>query len=132
MKISRSTSYALIAVGHIAKHKDDGAILAATVAKAYSIPLEYLLKILQQIVRANVLQSKRGPGGGFFMTRETSDVTLLEIVEAVDGPIADTLQLADQGNNEAFSKNIEDVCRHATNQVKQTYGQASLADILAE
>ena len=69
MKISRSTGYALVAVGYIAQHYQDGAVLAQRVAKAYNIPLEYLLKILQQLVRANVLRSKRGPRGGFFLAK---------------------------------------------------------------
>ena len=48
MKISRSTGYALLAVGYIAKHQDQKIILSQTIAKEYDIPLEYLLKILQQ------------------------------------------------------------------------------------
>ena len=65
MKISRSTSYALLAVGYIAQHQDKKIILSQSIAKEYDIPLEYLLKILQQMVKANVLRSKRGPRGGF-------------------------------------------------------------------
>ena len=67
MKISRSTGYALIAVGYIAQHYKEGAVLAQRVSEEYDIPLEYLLKILQQLVRASVLRSKRGPRGGFFL-----------------------------------------------------------------
>ena len=84
MKISRSTGYALIAVGYIAQNYQEGAVLAARVSKEYGIPLEYLLKILQQLVRANVLRSKRGPRGGFFLARPAENITLLEIIEAVD------------------------------------------------
>ena len=65
MKISRSTAYALLAVGYIAQHHDQKIILSQTISKEYNIPLEYLLKILQQLVKANVLHSKRGPRGGF-------------------------------------------------------------------
>ncbi len=65
MRVSRSTGYALLAVGYIAKHQGKGVVLSQNVSKEYDIPLEYLLKILQQLVRANVLRSKRGPRGGF-------------------------------------------------------------------
>jgi len=65
VKISRSTGYALLAVGYIAQHEDQKIILSNDIANKYDIPLEYLLKILQQLVRANVLRSKRGPRGGF-------------------------------------------------------------------
>ena len=132
MKISRSTGYALIAVGYIAKHAGEGAILAATISKEYNIPLEYLLKILQQLVRANILQSKRGPRGGFYLSRSRDQISLLDIVEAVDGPVTDSFEFSEQGNSDNFCKKIEDVCRQASNHVKKVYEEASLEDILED
>ena len=131
MKISRSTGYALVAVGYIAQNYQEGAVLAARVSKEYGIPLEYLLKILQQLVRANVLRSKRGPRGGFFLARPSENITLLEIVEAVDGPMISHLHLAEQTNNAPFSLRMEDVCKKATEEVRDIYGKAKLAKILA-
>ena len=131
MKISRSTGYALVAVGYIAQYYQDGAVLAARVSKEYGIPLEYLLKILQQLVRANVLRSKRGPRGGFFLARPAEEITMLEIIEAVDGPLLSHLQLAEQTNSASFSLKMEKVCRSATEEVKVIYGRAKLSEILA-
>ncbi len=131
MKISRSTGYALVAVGYIAQHYQQGAVLAARVSKEYTIPLEYLLKILQQLVRANVLRSKRGPRGGFFLARPAEEITMLEIIEAVDGPMISHLLLAEQTQNAPFSLKMEEVCRNATSQVKSLFAGAKLSDILA-
>ena len=50
MKISRSTGYALLAAGYIARHRKEGIILSQTISEKYNIPLEYLLKILQQLL----------------------------------------------------------------------------------
>jgi Rrf2 family protein len=130
MKISRSTGYALVACGYIAQHYKDGAVLAARVSKEYDIPLEYLLKILQQMVRANVLRSKRGPRGGFFLARESTDITLLQIVEAVDGPMMSHLHLAEQTNNAPFSLKMEAVCKKATDEVRSIYDAALLSELL--
>ncbi|MHB0946402.1 MAG: RrF2 family transcriptional regulator [Sedimentisphaerales bacterium] len=132
MKISRSTGYALVAVGYVAQHYKDGAVLASRVSKQYGIPLEYLLKILQQLVRANVLRSKRGPRGGFFLARPAEGITLLEIIEAVDGPLFSHLQLAEQTNNEPFSLKMEKVCRTATEKVRDIFSQAKLSEIMGE
>ena len=132
MKISRSTGYALVAVGYIAQNYKDGAVLAARVSKEYGIPLEYLLKILQQLVRANVLRSKRGPRGGFFLARPSENITLLEVIEAVDGPLMSHLHLAEQTNNAPFSLKMEDVCRKATAQVRDTFAAAKLSEVLGE
>ncbi len=132
MKISRSTGYALIAVGYIAQNYQDGAVLAARVSKEYSIPLEYLLKILQQLVRANVLRSKRGPRGGFSLARPAENITMLEIIEAVDGPMISHLRLAEQTCEAPFSMKMEEVCKKGIDQVRNVYGAAKLSDMIAE
>ncbi len=131
MKISRSTGYALVAVGYIAQNYQEGAVLAARVSKEYDIPLEYLLKILQQLVRANVLRSKRGPRGGFFLAHPAEEITLLQIVEAVDGPMISHLHLAEQTNSAPFSLKMETVCKSATEEVKKIYGAAKLSVLIA-
>jgi len=130
MKISRSTGYALVAVGYIAMNYRDGAVLAARISKEYNIPLEYLLKILQQLVRANVLRSKRGPRGGFFLARPAEGISLLEVIEAVDGPLMSHLHLAEQTNNAPFSLKMEAVCRKATEEVRMIYDKAKLNKML--
>lgn len=132
MKISRSTGYALVSVGYIAQNYKEGAVLAARVSKEYGIPLEYLLKILQQLVRANVLRSKRGPRGGFFLARPDTDITLLEVIEAVDGPLSGHLHLAEQTNNAPFSLKMEAICRQSTAKTREIFAGAKLSDMLAE
>ncbi len=85
MKLNISTGYGLLAVAYIAQNKDQGFIQSQDVAKKYNIPLEYLFKILQQLVRARILQSKRGPRGGFSLARPATKITMLDVVEAVEG-----------------------------------------------
>ncbi len=132
MKISRSTGYALIAVGYVAQNYKEGAVLAARISKEYNIPLEYLLKILQQLVRANVLRSKRGPRGGFFLARPAENITMLEVIEAVDGPLMGHLHLAEQTGNQSFANKMEDVCLKATKEVRAIYDKARLGKILGD
>ncbi len=132
MKISRSTGYALIAVGYVAQYYREGAVLASRVSKQYNIPLEYLLKILQQLVRANVLRSKRGPRGGFFLAKPAENISLLEIIEAVDGPIFSNLQLAEQTNNEPFSLKMEKACRQASERVREIFAAAKLSEMMSD
>lgn len=130
MKISRSTGYGLIAVGYIAQHCQDGPVLAQRVSRAYNIPLEYLLKILQHLVRADVLRSKRGPRGGFVIARPANKISLLEIIEAIDGPVMGHLHLAEQTNNEPFSIRMEKVCTDAAKQGRSVFENANLGKIL--
>jgi Rrf2 family protein len=130
MKVSRSTGYALLAVGYIAKNQNKGIILSQAIAKQYDIPLEYLLKILQQLVRANVLRSKRGPRGGFQLAKSPSKISMLEIIEAVDGPLAGDLNLDEFSGAQKYGKKAEQVYLKAINQAKSVFDKAKLSALL--
>jgi len=130
MRISRSTGYALLAVGYLAQHKKEGIVLSQDISKKYNIPLEYLLKILQQLVRANVLRSKRGPRGGFSLAKPAKKISMLEIVEAVDGPMTGRLDLAEHAPREKFSSKAEQVYKKAVAQAKTVFDKAKLADLI--
>jgi len=130
MRISRSTGYALLAAGYIAKHHGKKTVLSQDVSKQYDIPLEYLLKILQQLVRANVLHSKRGPRGGFTLARPAKKITLLQVIEAVDGPMISQLNLAEQAHKEKFSTRVEQIYEKAIAQARSVFEKAKLSDLI--
>ena len=131
MRVSRSTGYAILAVGYIAKNqKEQGIVLSQSISKAYNIPLEYLLKILQQLVRANVLRSKRGPRGGFNLSMPARKINMLQIVEAVDGPMTGQLNLVEQAPKEKFSGKAEQVYSKAVQQARTVFERAKVADLM--
>jgi Rrf2 family protein len=119
-----------LAVGYIAKHQGDGVVLSQDISKQYDIPLEYLLKILQQLVRANVLRSKRGPRGGFSLAKPTNKITMLEIIEAVDGPLTGELNLTDQAGHEPYGVRAEQTYNRAIAQAKSVFEKAKLSNLL--
>ena len=130
MKISRSTGYALLAVGYIAKHHQEGIILSQDISKEYGIPLEYLLKILQQLVRANILHSKRGPRGGFSLAKSTNKISVLDVIEAVDGPMTSRLNLGGRAGTQKIGAKIEKVYGKAIAQAKAVFAKAKLSSLL--
>ena len=130
MRISRSTGYALLAVNYIAKHQGQGIVLSQRISKEYDIPLEYLLKILQQLVRANVLRSKRGPRGGFTLAKSTKKITMLQIIEAVDGPMTNQLNLIEQAPKEKFSTNAEKAYERAIAQARSIFDKTKLSYLM--
>jgi len=132
MKISRSTGYALLAVGYIAKHSDQKVILSQSISREYDIPLEYLLKILQQLVRANVLTSKRGPRGGFSLAKTSKQITMLDVIEAVEGPMISQLNLSEQAPKEKFSIKAEQTYEHAINQARNVFERSKLSALIAD
>jgi len=132
MRVSRSTGYAVLAVCYIAKNQGSGSgvILSQSVSKEYDIPLEYLLKILQQLVRANVLRSKRGPRGGFSLAKPTNKITMLEIIEAVDGPMSGELNLVEQAKGEKFSAKADAVYQKAIASARNVFNKAKLSALI--
>lgn len=130
MRVSRSTGYALLAVGYIAKNQGDGVVLSQDISNRYDIPLEYLLKILQQLVRANVLRSKRGPRGGFSLAKTTNKITMLEVIEAVDGPLTGELNLTDHAGNDAYAVKAEQTYNKAISQAKNVFQKTKVSALL--
>ncbi len=130
MRISRSTGYAILAVGYIAQNQKQGIVLSQSVSKKYNIPSEYLLKILQQLVRANVLRSKRGPRGGFNLAQPAKKITMLQIIEAVEGPMISQLNLMEQARGEKFAARAEKNYQKAIAQAKSVFQKAKLTDLL--
>jgi Rrf2 family protein len=130
MKLTRSAGYALVAVGHIARTGKTGTVLAKSIAKQYKIPLDYLLKILQQMVRADILDSIRGPRGGFLLARSPAKITVLQIIEAVDGPFITEPSLCSAKSDLGYSKKIGVVYGQASKQAAQILGKATVASLI--
>ncbi|MBN1845959.1 MAG: Rrf2 family transcriptional regulator [Sedimentisphaerales bacterium] len=129
MKLTRSAGYALIAVGHIAQEYPSDPVLAKSIAKQYRIPLDYLLKILQQLVRANVLNSVRGPHGGFTLARQPAKVSFLDIIEAVDGPFVVTPAIADARVNSTFSRRLVATYEKSAQEAARILKKTTIADL---
>jgi Rrf2 family protein len=130
MKISRSSGYALLAASYIGRNQKKGIILSQDIAKKYNIPLEYLLKILQLLVKANLLRSKRGPRGGFSMGQPPTKITMLQIIEAVDGPMVNQLHLAEHAKKEKSATKIEKTYDKAIDASKAVFKKVTLSEIM--
>jgi Rrf2 family protein len=88
MKLSCASTYAISALSSMASQEEPGTIVASHhTAAAQGIPEKMLLKVLGALARAGLVQSLKGPKGGYRLARPAARITLLDIVEAVDGPI---------------------------------------------
>jgi Rrf2 family protein len=87
MLITRETDYAVRTVLYLARDRDRSASVTE-VADAMQIPKSFLAKVLQRLVRSHILTSMRGVNGGFRLAKKPSEISLLTILEAVQGPAA--------------------------------------------
>jgi Rrf2 family cysteine metabolism transcriptional repressor len=86
MIISRSSDYALRALMYLSEQGSDKPIPLDQIAKAKRVPPALLSKILQTLVRAKVLRSQKGYGGGFVLAVDSNTLDLAKIIELIDGP----------------------------------------------
>ena len=87
MQLSRKSDYALRAVMHLAGLPKGQLASIGAVAEAQSIPREFLAKILKDLTWAGILVSFQGVTGGYRLARAPKDVTFLDVIEAMDGPV---------------------------------------------
>lgn len=87
MKISRKADYALRAVLHISKQPTEKRNSINVIAETERIPRDFLAKILKELTRAQILKSFQGVHGGYQMAKSPAQVSVLEVIEAMDGPL---------------------------------------------
>ncbi len=87
MQITRQADYAVRAVLHLARAGNAERSATSTIAKEQNIPPSFLAKIISQLSISGLLHTSRGARGGVTLARDPKDITLLEVVEAIDGPI---------------------------------------------
>jgi Rrf2 family transcriptional regulator, iron-sulfur cluster assembly transcription factor len=85
MIYSRSAEYAIRAFVHLAGVPEGKFVMVKNIAQQTDIPTHFLAKILQQLARKGFLRSSKGPTGGFTLRMKAEDISLLKIVEAMDG-----------------------------------------------
>ena len=86
--IKRNTDYALRALTHMAAQGDLEPHRLRELAAATGAPETFLRKVVQRLDAAGIVDTKRGPGGGVSLSRAPADISVLEVVEAVQGPVA--------------------------------------------
>jgi Rrf2 family protein len=87
MEITRQADYAVRAMIHLGSMPPDTRVSSAVISRAQRVPLPFLTKVIAQLVHAGLVTTSRGMGGGVALTRDPEEITLLDILEAVEGPI---------------------------------------------
>ena len=98
MQITRQADYAVRAVLFLARLGPDRMAATSAIAEDQSIPPSFLAKIVSQLSVAGLLQTSRGARGGVSLARPAEEISLLEVVEAIDGPILLNECVANTGN----------------------------------
>jgi len=91
--INRETDYAIRALAHLAREGDT--VSVSDLAASEAVPADFLRKIMQKLLRARVVKSSQGSFGGYRLRKAPEDMTLLDVLEAVQGPLCMNACFAD-------------------------------------
>ncbi|MFD9884824.1 RrF2 family transcriptional regulator [Streptomyces alboflavus] len=140
MKLPVSTEWVLHCATSLAQLEPGATASAAQLAGHFGVPQAYLAKQLQPLVKAGVLAATTGPRGGFRLARQAAEVTLLDIVEAVDGAASpyECREIRQQGRGALPAEDCRAACPIAAKMAdahaawRASLASVSLADLLAE
>lgn len=97
MKLTRGGEYGIRGVLYLAQKNDGKVSMLSAIAKAQDVPPRFLAKIFQSLAKAGVVKSHRGAKGGFSLARTPADITIKDVIEAIEGPIYLNVCLISQG-----------------------------------
>jgi Rrf2 family iron-sulfur cluster assembly transcriptional regulator len=133
MRLTRGSDYGLRGMLYMARQPLGQVCLVSQVAAAENLPESYLAKIFQDLARNRLLMSHRGAKGGFSLVSDPQEISLLQVIEAVEGPIAIAPCLdVREGCERIDLCEIYDALDLAQTQMVSILQQTSLADLVAK
>lgn len=133
LRLSKKSDYALMAVTHLATRADGGAASAREISESYAIPLELLAKILQRLVRARLLVSVQGTRGGYRLGKPPAQISVADIIQAVDGPVTVTACSPDDHACGQFTTcSIRDPLWRIKNRILEMLTTVSVTELAAD
>lgn len=128
--MSRASAYALGAVLQLADAPTGVPIPCSRLAKTGAMPERFLLQVLRKLVNHGIVKSTRGVEGGYSLARPLSEISLLHIVEATDGPLTPTTPPL-ESIPESSRARLQQILRNITAGVCQNLAGVKLVDLLA-
>ena len=118
MELTRKGEYAIRGIIYLAKQPPGKVVLISEIAEATDVPQTFLAKIFQSFAKLGLVNSFRGTGGGFVLGRPAAQITLRQVVEAVEGPIMpNRCLLADDGCDRKVSCTVHPVWQRVQGEV---------------
>jgi len=130
MRTTAKADYAVRAAVELAAVGSGDPVKAEQIAEAQSIPLNFLENILAELRRAGVVESRRGAAGGYLLARPAEEITLADVIRAVEGPLANVRGISpDLLEYEGSAERLRDVWVALRASVRAVLEQVTLADV---
>ncbi len=129
-KLSKKTDYALIAVKHLATHAENGSCSASDIAAAYGISTTLLAKVLQKLAKRGLVTARHGSSGGYKLVKPAREITALEVISAIDGPLSITSCVTHRGECDQTSTcTVREPLRRVNESILQVLGTVTISQM---
>ena len=135
MRFNRAVEYGIEGMAFLAREGKERSTILREVSRATSISEAFLSKVFQKLVRSGLIRSRRGFRGGFFLARPASQITLREVIEALQGPIAfpaapPPTRLPSRGSVHPGRGVLGEVLQKAQSRVRAVLEETTVADLV--
>jgi len=129
MRLTARSEYGLLALIDLAGRPDEGPVSARGVAERQRIPGKFLEQLFASLRKAGLVTAVRGAHGGFELSRPATAITVLEVVEALEGPLKPTLCAGEAMCERGGACAAADVWGRATTALRDVFGSTTLASL---
>ena len=132
MRVSAKVDYAVRAGAELAAAAGSGPVKGDTIAQSQGIPLKFLENILIDLKHAGLVQSQRGADGGYWLAKAPEEISVADVIRAVEGPIANVRGLRpEQVEYEGAAEQLRDVWIAVRANLRAVLETVTLADVAA-
>jgi Rrf2 family protein len=132
-KLSKKADYGLIALKHLANHRQEHACSASEIAEEYGISATLMAKVLQKLAKHGLVAAKHGSSGGYQLARPAERISTLEVLTAIDGPVLITSCVTSHGNCDATDRcSIKEPLQRVNESILGVLSTVSIAQLSEE
>ncbi len=131
MKLSRAAAYGISSAAYLASAPAGEVVSNLTICNAYQMPDKFVLQVMRLMVTAGIVTSTRGVAGGYQLAKPAGKISLLEIVEAIDGPIGANGDVDISGLSKDSTATVEKALEAIGADARKRLAAIALADLRA-
>jgi Rrf2 family protein len=129
-KLSKKADYGLIAVKHLATHRNAHACSANEISEEYGISTTLMAKVLQKLARQGLVAAKHGSSGGYQLAKEPGQISALDVISAIDGPVLITSCITSHGICDATDKSsVREPLRKVNESIMQVLSTVTISQM---
>lgn len=133
LRFSKKADYALIALKDLSASSAQSSSTARAIAGRYDIPVELMAKVLQRLSKMGVIASHKGIRGGYYLDRDATEISVADVIQAIDGPVLVTACSDEDESCDQYSKcNVRDPLWRLKKRILEVLSSFTVDELIAD